>query len=154
MIIKIKFVNIFSRYFIEHKINRKYDKIKQGKFFCFHPMKIFFRFYVGKRPKTHKFNILGKTMGITFSINERSFGSLRQLRLNFWVGLVLVEVAILWKRMSIVLNFKIQLFWICMRLYQAYGILKITDKFIGKKSKKVIFLRLEKGFKKGLKKRL
>jgi len=41
-----------------------------------------------------------------------------------------------------------------MRLYQAYGILKITDKFIGKKSKKVIFLRLEKGFKKGLKKRL
>ena len=35
-----------------------------------------------------------------------------------------------------------------MRLYQAYGILKITDKFIGKKSKKVIFLRLEKGLKK------
>ena len=74
---------------------------------------------MGKCPKTHKFNILGKTMGITFSINEKSFGSLSQLGLNFGFGLVLVEVAILWKRMSIVLNFKIQLFWICMRLYQA-----------------------------------
>ena len=81
MIIKIKFVNIFSRYFIEHKINRKY-KIKQGKISW-----IFWRFYAGKRPnfvgkcpklhpmtsqkkskypgkcpKAHKFNVLGKTM--------------------------------------------------------------------------------------------